>query len=516
MSHRFARNSLFSTVAGVSTALAGLVSSVVVARTLGVEGAGTVTFAIWMTSLMVAVVDLGAGPTLARYLPELASRRENDLMERLKVFVARPFAAATLLAFVSVALFAAWRWEQVPSTVRAHLDPRHSAGFWILAGLLGLLQAFAAFELAHLRGLQEFRRAAFLTIGSLALQVAGVTIGSANFGVVGALAGYCAGSLVPAFAGLRHTKGDSRIPPDLRRRVVRYASYAWAAGLASAFVWSRVEIFFLERSWGLESVGLFTVGLTLSNLAAQGPMLLTGGLLPYFSERFGRGDAASIRKAYATGTRVLAFLAFPACFGLAAVMPAVVSIVYGPAFAGASPAATVLVAAISMGAISSVGSHLVSGADRSDFVFVSGLVGAALSIATGLTLIPAFGLVGAAWARAGTQALLVGWGMFFITRRLDVPVPLGDLARLLAAAALCAAAARLTMELCSGVLALPLAISAGILVYGLLVRLLGALPQADVDQLGSLCGRLPGLLRSTTQRLLALVSGCRPVGLGSL
>lgn len=508
MSSRFARNSLFSTLAGAATAIGSLLCSIVVARTLGVEGAGTVTFALWIVTLTVAVVDIGASATLSRYLPELAARDESVLAARVRMFLFRPFAFAMLLALALFAGFAWWKWELLSAAAPGVTpDWRSGPWFWLLSGLAGALQALAAFGLAYQRGMQRFERAALLTVASLAVQVVAVGVGSTGFGALGALAGYCVGSLPAAVAAVWHLNRGAHLPPALRGRVVRYAAYAWAAGLASAFVWSRVEIFFLERSWGLEAVGLFTVGLTLSNMAAQGPMLLTGGLLPFFSERFGRGDAEAIRTAYATGTRVLAFLVFPACFGLAAVMPAAIATVYGPAFAAAGPAATVLVAATSIGAVSSVGSHLVSGADRSDFLFASALVGAALSIVAGLTLIPAFGLLGAAWARAGTQAVLVGWGMWFITRRLMVPAPLGALTRLLLAAAICAVAARAVLALVPGNPALPLAIAAGIVVYGLAVRLLGALPQADVDRLRSLCGRLPGLLGVPTRRALALVSG---------
>jgi O-antigen/teichoic acid export membrane protein len=141
---------------------------------------------------------------------------------------------------------------------------------------------------------------------------------------------------------------------DIRVRASRYALYAWAGALSSAFVWSRAEVFFLNRSAGSAAVGLFSVGVTLANLASQGPMLLTAGLLPYFAQAFGKGALAEMREAYASATRVLAFLVFPACFGMAAVLPTLLPLLYGRPFAGALPAATILVIGAGIGSVASV------------------------------------------------------------------------------------------------------------------------------------------------------------------
>src|SRR5262249_23951491 len=134
------------------------------------------------------------------------------------------------------------------------------------------------------------------TTVSLLCQLAGVAIGAIFFGESGAIAGYCAGSVVPAALSLRRADAAGNIPPELAVRVRRYALYAWAGALSSTFVWSRAELFFLQRSSGNAAAGLFTVGVTFANLAAQGPMLLTAGCLPYFAQSFGRGAVGEMRE----------------------------------------------------------------------------------------------------------------------------------------------------------------------------------------------------------------------------
>jgi O-antigen/teichoic acid export membrane protein len=174
----------------------------------------------------------------------------------------------------------------------------------------------------------------------------------------------------------------------------------------------------------------------------------------------------------------------------ALIMPAALPLVYGQAFSDAVPAAIILVTAFSFAAVSSVGSSLVFGADRSDIAFLAGWIGAALSIFAVLTVITLFGVLGASWSRARIQMGLAAFGIWFILRRLRCR----DLARLLVPAALCALSARASILLIPGLLAIQIAVLAGINVYVVAVRILAPLLSKDVSRLRSLCRKFLGVL----------------------
>lgn len=492
---RFARNSAFGTLAGICTALGSVLGSVIVAHALGVERTGLVVYALWLAMVTAAIADFGVQPTLARYLPELIGAGNGDQAARLAATLRRPNAIAAGGALLIFIFYAVLYWRRPDSPL------------WLMVGLAAALQTLAGFTYGRLRGVQDFDQVALLTALSFASQLGGIAIGSSAFGTAGAVAGYCAGSILPALMTRRIRGSAVALPPDLRRRVGRYAVFAWASALSSSVVWSRAEVFFLQRSSGSAAVGLFSVGLTLANFAAQGPMLLTAALLPRFAQDYGKGALAEMRAAYAAVTRVLAFLVFPACLGMVAVLPSALPMVYGTAFAGAIPAATVLVIAGAVGAISSVGASLIMATDRSDFLFLSGLVAALLTVVAGVTVIPAFGLMGAVWARAVVQVAAVAIGAWFIIRRLHFPLPLWDLGKLLVAAILCAAAARLSLAAVPGILALPAAIAAGIVVYVAAVRSINGLPSSDIAWLRTLGSRLPAPLRRGVNLVLRLVEG---------
>jgi O-antigen/teichoic acid export membrane protein len=500
---RFVRNSSFGSIAGVLTVLTSFLSSVVVAHVLGVAGTGMVAFGLWIASLAVTVADLGIQASLMRYLPELVAQDEEAQAKRLTAFLLRLIAVTSLLALLGFVGWGAWLGHL---GFTSYLEPAD----WIVIGIVTIAQAFAGFGIGYLRGLQHFDRVASITLASFASQIIGVFVGSVSFGVPGALCGYGIGSRAPAALCLLVPGADARVPTALKARVQRFALFAWAGALLSGLVWNRLELFFLQRSWGNEAVGLFNVGLTLGNLAAQGAILLTAGLLPYFAQSFAVRALPEIRTAYATGTRIIAFIVLPICFGAAAVMPELLPLIYGQRFADAVPAATIIVAAGSAGAIGFVGAQLINALERSDFVFVCGLAGAVLSIVGGLTVIPWFGLTGAAWARAGIQVSSVAFGAWFINRRLACPTPFTHLARLTGAAVLCALAARGSLLVVTGTLGLLPAIVAGAITYVAAVRFLGALPDSDIDRLRSLSDRLPKELRSTIAVGLRLIGRPSP------
>ncbi|GLS42677.1 lipopolysaccharide biosynthesis protein [Methylobacterium brachythecii] len=498
MSSRFARNSLFATLAGLCTALGSFVSMVLVARLLGPTDTGVIAYALWLVTLAVTFADFGIFQSLTRYLPELTAGGDDADALGLAAYLLRPCLA---LAALGGAIFA-WLGFKADGP-----SPDSLARIWWLIGLLFTTQLVSNFGLGFLRGMQRFDAAAKLTLGSLLMQLVAVTAGAHFDGAEGALLGYCAGGLLPIAAVIRIGTHGARISPDLRRRTLRFALYAWAGALTTTLIWSRLEIFFLQRYQGSEAVALFTVGFTFSNLASQGPLLLTGGLLPYFAESYGQRATDRTRSAYATATRIMAFLLFPSCLGLAAILPALLPLIYGPAYSAAISVASVLVAGAAIGATGSVGSQMIYAHERSDFVFVSGLVGAALSIAAGFLIVPSFGMMGAALSRAAVHAVMVAWGSWFIMRRLGCPIPLGDLGRLLIAALLCAFVAFLCVSLVRDpMLSLPLAIGSGAVVYLVAVRSLGALPAQDVGRLRALAARIPGRVRTPMDSLLTMLS----------
>jgi O-antigen/teichoic acid export membrane protein len=450
---------------------------------------------------MTATVVFGAGIpfTLARFMPELAAGSSPAEADRLPVFLRPYYAAFSLLPTALFIAYGLWLFANAdPKTTDDSLNQPY---LWLVIGFACAAQAWAEYTRAYLRGTQNFKALAIFALASFAVQALAITAGALSLGVHGAIIGFWFAQFIIVLAAPWQHSDKRQISSDIVKRVRRYASYRWASEITQTFIWARAEIFFLALWFDASAVGLFTVALSLANLAVQGPLMLTWGLLPRLSEQYAETGVASLGEAYATGTRLMAFIVLPACFGLAALIPEVLPLLYGVQFTDAVPAAIILVLGSCVGATGVVGANAMWAAEKVDVEFYLNLLGVLLTIAGGIFIIPAFGVVGAAVSRIIVQCTIIALAQLFMVRSLRFTFPLVHITRLLGAATVCGATAFAIISLNPSPLMLPLSIAAGAATYFITVRIFRGLTPADqarlealVDQLPSPLSRLVGIM----------------------
>jgi O-antigen/teichoic acid export membrane protein len=503
MAQRFARNTAYSTAAGLIISIGRFATTIAMARVLGVEETGVAAFALWLISLVCAVTSLGVYTSLARYLPELESNNDALHLTRLLLF---PFAGVALLTAV---VFATFYVTDIISLAGKTVLLAGSVNLLVVIALY-VVQSLSSFGLGYLVGQQDFRHVASLALISNLLQVPLVIVAGLRWGADGVLLGYIAGGLPFALLCFALGVGKPGVPAQLRKRLFKYTMFSWASTLANELVWARLEMAFLSHFWGSGAVGLYSIGFTLASLATQGPLLLTGGLLPYFAEAISSGQRMERAKAMLqTAMRLVAFFVLPMCFGVAAIIPELLPLVYGESFASGSSAAMILVGAAGLGANIVVPLNFINGMERSDFLFALNITGAIFSVALGFILVSSIGLVGAALGRASVQVYLLAVSFWFLRYRLGCPLPLAQLGLLFVSALASACVAGLVASRISGLTGLLLSVLAAALAYVLIVRLLRAIPDEDIERLRGLFDRLPVPLQRAIGLALRVLLGSR-------
>jgi O-antigen/teichoic acid export membrane protein len=379
----------------------------------------------------------------------------------------------------------------------------------ILCFLVGVscgAQTLGDIAKGYLRGVHSLDRMARVTALGAAGQLIATCVGSLTLGVDGAMFGYLLGAIIRVAPMRDFWLEPPELAPDLRGRIFRYAKYQWASEIAALFVFSRVEVFFLQMFWGVTSTGLLTASMLLANLAIQGPMMLTLGLLPHFSEQLARDDREGLQRSYAAATRVLGFLLLPSCFGLAAIMPELLPMMYGDAFEPAVPSAIVLIVVASL-STGTVGSSVISAMERSDVDFYFGAIGVAISVAGAFFLICPFGVMGAACSRALTQFVVVGLGAWFLGGRSGFQIPFAALSRMASCAIACAGATSVVLAIVPGLAGLLLAVASGAATYITTIRWVEALEPEDIRNLRSIADHLPLPAAPFARRLARLALG---------
>jgi O-antigen/teichoic acid export membrane protein len=504
-SDSLAKNSVVSGVAAIATNLAGFLSTVIVARLVGVEGTGVVSFAAAIATITIAVFDLGIQTTLTRFVPEVEARGGEGRMQDLVWHLMRVFVASNLVLFLGlIGVGAYFHFVEGQPAARITVENFHvNPLFWIILGTFCLIQAMAFFETAYLKGRQQFQLLSLISLVSMAVQLAGVFIATALYGITGALLGAFLGPAYLALRMLRHRARPGPLAPDLKVRVVRFSTYTLVGLIFLTLMTTRLEVVFLDYFWGSAPVGLFTVSLTLANMACV-PMFLCTALLPHVSSFAGKKADARLNETYRYSMRLLALIVLPGCFGLAAISPAFLPAIYGPEFADAVPSAMLLITFSACITMSTVPTTLLLAREESRLVMTINAIGAALTILSGLSLVPLFGMPGAAVGRAAMHAVVLTSAIYLLSTRLGCRTPFGDLMRILLAALACGMSALAIVLQWPGWLGIGVAIIAGIVSYGLALRIFGAVKPEDLARLNRALGFLPRRLREPGSWLLRL------------
>lgn len=462
----FINKSLLGGIGGLLQALGSLLSGVIVARLLGPEGTGIVTSAIWLTFVASSVAGLGLKTSLVRFLPELIAREEGGRANG----VMRGFRQLTLLSTLATALVLAALWLFLWRPV--------AGSTWVLLILCFAVTNVGEYQFAQLRASQRFDRLAIVLPSCAAIRVLAVLVLAYLLGTNGALIAYILSYMLPLLMFFSSSPKKEAFPSDLVHETIRYSGYAWMVLIINALVWTRLEIVFVGLYLGVNAVGLFAAGLGLANLTSLLPALLSTALLPHLSQQRAKGGQAEFLFVYRGMVLALALLIVPICFGTAAISPILLPLLFGEDFVPAVSSAIVLIAFSGLGVLALSARNLLFSLDRGLLLLNTNLFGLALLLTAGLLIVPEFGLLGAAWSRGIVHLVIIAVQLTYLQYH-GFAFPMDPLVRITVAASLCAASAYAVVDAVGGVMGLALAISAGVFVYLLALRLLKVITAID-------------------------------------
>lgn len=492
----FIKRTIFGGGASLISAVGIFVSGILVARLLGPEGTGVVSLASWIIITSSMVAGLGLPLAIERFYPELEVLGEKAQARR----IASKFVYLTLVGIALTSATLAGIWALVWRPI--------DGGLWAIVMVAVGFQALADYFFAYCRANQLFKRLAILSIFSVLIRLTILVAGALLIGVYGALIAFVAALAIPTFLALALLRGGSgRLSSAIKGRVIRLSATAWLSGIFYSVVWTRSEVVFIEAYWSVEEVGLFSAGLAVASIVVLLPSLLTTALLPFLSEKVGRGARVEIQSNYDTMIIIVSLLVLPACMGMAGIAPALVPLLFGKAFEAAVEVAIVLAAISALTIFSTFSHNLLFRFEKGWLSLLSNVLGLAVLVAAGLLVIPEYGIMGAAWARGGVHGVVTLLQVLCARWFLGFTLPYGALMRLLAAAVLCGLSAYAVLMIIDGPGALLLAIPVGALVYGACVRLTGALASVNPDILDRAAREAPFGLEQTLRIGIKLLRG---------
>lgn len=415
------RGGVAGLVVRVGAILAGLVSSVALARALGPETYGIYAFVFSLITLLGLPVKMGLPTLIVRETARSDQAGDGALMHGI------------------------WRWsDRAMALMSAAVLALSAAYVWLVAGLESprMIALLCALPLVPLIGLAEARGAAIRGLRRVALGsapdkilrpllLAGAVSAVGWVSVVSPSAAqvyliHCGVALVTVVVA---SVIAARIRPQHPgTEAPRTTPRAWIAAILpiSALAGLQVishntDILMLGVLASDADVGLYRVALSGANIALFGLTTINLVLQPYFARSCSAGDHRQLQRLATAGARFSLLASFPflALFWFGGTW--LLSLIYGEAYAGAFWALIILCLGQTVSAFFGSAGNLLTMSGR-EWIAAGGLfVSTLVNVGLNWLLIPRYGIEGAAIATGLSIVVwnIVLWYATWVTIRID-------------------------------------------------------------------------------------------------
>lgn len=415
-------------IKGAAAAI-GLLGFVVFTRLLSTDQYGQYSLVITAVGLVNLIAFNWIKLGVLRFYP--AHRDEPDeLLSTVAGLFLQCFLGVALLTAV-VALL----WSGMP--LRRYL---------LVAGFLLAGQAWLQVNLEIARSELDPRRYGWLTMSRATIGVvvaAGLAFAGQGPGAV--VLGLAVGHIAPSLYLMRPIWSGVR-PRSFRKSLLReILAYGIPLSITAslAFILAGSDRFMIAALLGDAEAGLYSAAYDLGHHVLS-TICMTVGLAgtPLVINALERGGWDRAREQYVRNGSLLLALAVPASLGLIVIAPELIGLVLGSAFhAGASTVFPWVVLGVCFQCLKFYyldSAFFLHKATRIQVWIV--LPAAVLNIALNALFLPRVGIVAAAWSTAASYLLALVMTLFYVQRRLRMPVPWNQALRVAAAGAVMVAA----------------------------------------------------------------------------
>lgn len=382
--------------------IAFLVMIPFIIKTLGNEGFGLWSL-IWSFLAIFELADFGFAASVIKYVADARGKRDTLRLTRIVCTLFWIYVVLGTLVLVGIlaSLFFFNRVFQIPSdqaqlanSVLLILGVR-SALYLPLGMFRGVLAGYQKMMIANV-----YKAVANIVYLFAVLIFLSITPDIRVLAVINTVTG-----LLPMFAMMIHVK---KMAPELSimpryfersfvRELTSFSIYFSLIQMA-AMIASRADALIIKLFLPLEMVGIYSIGMRLSDKAAMFCSHLTKALTPVFAELHGAGDKSNAKATHFLGSKITTAFATPLLLGLGILAEPLIVAWTGPDYSGATPVCQWLVAAGMLVIAHGNSVNLLSMGGHQRYVAKSIFAGQFLNLALSLAFIKPLGITGVSMA----------------------------------------------------------------------------------------------------------------------
>lgn len=419
-------------VARVLNALLGVGVTVVLVRGLGPREYGTWSALLAVIAIVGYLTSLGLEDVAVRHAAMDRPRESTwiSALVSLELMLSVPVTIAALVATLVIA-------PDDPSRVAA-----------VLLSLTCLLSALSSVRTVFQLRIRNRWTAAFELANGLLWAVGVFAIAAAGAGIVAFAAAFLVASAVVNVAQVvlarrqiaLRLRGGKRARTELIRIGVPFA-------IASLLYLSYTQIdqVLVFELAGQRAAGLYGAASKVFNRALVIPGSILATMFPMIATAY-KEDLDRMRALVQSAVEVLLVATLPFVALVAVIGRPLMRLLFGPAFAAAGPALSVLMIVFAISAFSYIAGDLVIVLRLQRRYIIYATAGLVVNVALNLVLIPAHGFIAAAWVCLFTELLVIGLALRAAFTAIDQRLRLGRIRRIVGVSGAGAAAALIARE----------------------------------------------------------------------
>jgi O-antigen/teichoic acid export membrane protein len=378
-----------------------------IARYLGAEGYGLLYLGFAVLGIVTPLASIGLASGVIRYVAYYKGKGDEARIKGTITSALKMTLPITIVLGILMFLFA----EQV--SVRIFDEPRLTEILRIFSVLVPVVvvgflfeKVIDAFQRIHyrvyVRNLWESSFQVLLTVAVLLL----------GYGVT-AVAGAYMVTIITSFV-LLVLIVEFKIFPVFKSKIVSVKMhkelllYSWPLIFVAFFqsITNYVDSLFIGAIMSAYYVGLYNAALPTAMLTLIMPVSLTSLFLPVTSELYAKGKKKEIGEVYGNMSRWTVMFNLPIILLLMFFSSTILEILFGEVFQEASTAMVILVVGYFVYSLFFSSVFLIQAIKRTKLIFLNTALSVVLNVVLNMTLIPLYGINGAAAATASSFCLL--------------------------------------------------------------------------------------------------------------
>jgi O-antigen/teichoic acid export membrane protein len=497
-----AKNSLWLMVDSIVSMAASFYASIFVARRMGPDFMGRYNYILYFAMVLRMVTEVAIPATVRKFAAEYSGRGDYTLVKTL-IDRALRLQVKVLVLGVTVGLVI------VQTTFSA--DLRMVATVVVFSVIPSLLISIPT---GALWATENLRHNVVSSLCGTILNVIGVTLSVLlGWGLLGLTASLLVSRSVDCvirFAIFRQQyaklpgEAQPALEPEIRTRMIRFASQQLVLALLYSLLFDRTEVFFLHRLAPSQEIAFFSISFTLVQYLLLLPQNLANSASVSMWVQQGRSPKDAARTA-ATSTWFILIFAAPELFGVAAVSDPLLRLIYGAKYLPAIPVLASLALFGLALTVSQPAQYMLVGAERQRFYIFWLCLAGAIDVAGNFLLIPRYGALGATYAKGASEIFGAAGFLAYLLVVFKAKLPIARMLRLLAACVAMFVVVRLVGHRLPPLLTLLVGIPLGAGVFLVLVRLLRCIDGEDADRLRQMKRLVPAAVRGPYVRVVAFL-----------